>query len=461
MQFNEHFIQSALHDVQMKGTLVGDVVGFSVDSRSIELGEIFVALQGSQTDGHNFIAQALTKGAGVIVAAEKASLLDAYAHLLKNKLLIIVADPLQALFTLAREWRAQFNVPIMAVTGSVGKTSTKEQLALILRFAGKKYLISQGNQNTIIGACLNILRLRSWHEGAILELGVNKRAEMERIVSIVKPTSALITNIGHCHMEGIGSLHDIALEKRDVFKYFLQDSIGIINGDSPLLSTVSYPHPMIRFGSKTTNQIQARKIRVAGGHISFVLKIYKAKFQVLINHPHISAVFNLLGATAAAYLLGVPVEQIVAAIKQPFVVSERFEICKPALSKGIIINDAYNANPESMKASLLAFQQLETHAPKVAVLGDMLELGVNSPFWHRQLGRFLRKVPSLKHLVLVGTMVKWAKKTLPATVSVQLVPSWQDAVSIVREHLDRDSMVLVKGSLGTGLRELAKELIER
>lgn len=463
MQFNNQFINSVLPNARVLGDLQTDDALFSVDSRTINEGEIFVAISGMLVDGHNFMSDALKRNAGgLMIAASKESLLSVIdKQLLVGKCVIIVENTLTALVGLATAWRAQFNVPIMAITGSVGKTSTKEIIGSVLQSAGKNYLVSRGNENSLIGVCLNVFRMRATHDGALFELGVSKRGEMDRLVAVVKPTTALITNIGHSHMEGIGSLGDIALEKRDIFKYFTQESIGIINGDTSLLSVVSYQHPMIKFGSKTTNQIQARKIRVVGGSVSFMLKIYREKCQVTINHPHASAVFNVLAATAATYLLGIPVAQIVKAISQPVPVSERFEMCPAQSSKGIIINDAYNASPESMKASLLAFQQLETHAPKIAVLGDMLELGVNSPFWHRQLGRFIRKVPSLRQVIFVGDMVKWAKKTLPAHVSVQLVPSWQEAVALVKDHLAQEAVVLVKGSYGTGLRHLAKQFTKQ
>ena len=139
----------------------------------------------------------------------------------------------------------------------------------------------------------------------------------------------------------------------------------------------------------------------------------------------------------------------------PVVIAGRFEQRKLSHVQGFMINDCYNANPESMKAALLAFQRIETKAKKIAVLGDMLELGVNSPFWHRQIGRFLRKVPSLKQVILVGNLVQWTKKTIPAGVPVTIVDSWQEAVKHLREQLaHEESAILVKGSRAMGLNNL-------
>ena len=222
-------------------------------------------------------------------------------------------------------WRLQFSYPVVAITGSVGKTSTKEMLSSILQLHGKPYIASYGNENTKIGVALNVLRMRPFHEIALFELGVSRRGEMVELVNIVRPTTAIITNIGHQHMDGLGSLHDIALEKREVFKCFTENSIGIINGDQPLLAQVSYVHPVIKCGAKTTNQIQARKIKITDSQVTFSLRIYKRKHQIKLPQPHMGAVFNSLTAKAAAQLLGIPDDTIIQAIQSSGVVGSRFE----------------------------------------------------------------------------------------------------------------------------------------
>lgn len=431
---------------------------FSIDSRVLQSGDIFVAVKGAMHDGHDFVADAFAQGAaGVIIAESKKDILKKIKGL-ETKCVLAVADPLETLIQLAAQWRAQFNYPVIAITGSVGKTSTKEILAQIMAHAGKKYLASNGNQNTRIGLALNMLRMRSDHELAIFEVGISKRGEMAELAQLLRPTSAAITNIGHQHMDGLGSLNDIALEKRDVFKHFTENSIGIINGDQPILSHVSYQHPVIKCGSKTTNQIQARKMRIAGSHISFVLKIYKKKYSIVLEHPHMGAVSNVLTATAAAHWLGVSDDIIIKSIQKPCIIEGRFEERVVSNNGGTLINDCYNANPESMKAALLAFQQIETKSPKIAILGDMLGLGVNSPFWHRQVGRFLRKVPSLNKVILVGNLVAWVKKTAPVGLRVEVVASWQDAVRKIEDELDAKPTILVKGSRAIGLEHLVSQL---
>jgi len=463
MLFNEQFIQENIVNVNLLGKTFPEDVRFSVDTRTMQEGDIFIAVQGAQSDGHAYIADAISKGAaGLVVAhSDQKNLTSIDAKKLASMLVMVVPDPLEALIQLAIAWRSKVTYPIIAITGSVGKTSTKEILTNILKLNGNNFLASQGNQNTKIGVSLNVLRLRPEHQMALFEVGINKRGEMAEIARILRPTTAIITSIGHCHMEGLGSLSDIALEKRDVFKYFTEQSIGIVNGDQPVIAQVSYAHPVIKFGAKTTNQIQARKIRVSSRSVSCVMKIYKEKHNVILPQSHTGIVFNALAAAGAAHLLGVSNSVIIKAIQQPLQVPGRFEQKELASFKGVMINDCYNANPESMKAALLAFQNIETNAQKIAILGDMLELGVNSPFWHRQLGRFLRKVSSLKQVILVGDMIKWTKKTAPVGLSIEIVPTWSAAIEKLKTKLNDESVVLVKGSGSIGLNNLVDAFTQK
>ena len=429
MRLHKEFIEKNVPEISFLSSVLPEVFSFAVDTRIIKKNEIFIALKGKQQDGHDFLKEALSKGAaGLFIAEEKKFLLKSLDEsLLKNKLILSASDPLEALIKLATSWREQFDYSVVGVTGSVGKTSTKEIIGNILSQHDMPYLISFGNQNTRLGISLNILKMTSEHKVAVFEMGISRRGEMAKLAGLVKPTAAVITNIGHCHMEGLGSIMDIATEKRDIFKFFKEDSIGIIKGDMPLLANVAYTHPVIKFGSKTTNQVQARKINIRNNVTSFVLKLYGEKFNITLQKNHAGAVFNALAATAVGHLLNIPVKTITEAIEKPLTISGCFVERALKSGKGTIVDDCYNANPESMKAALLAFEKMESKGEKIVVLGDMLELGVNSPFWHRQIGRFLRKVPSLRKVILVGSLVKWTKKTIPVNVEVEHVPSWQEA----------------------------------
>ncbi len=458
MLFDELFLKDVLHAQVLFGT-APPIPCFSIDTRTLCKGDIFVALPGDNVDGHTFIAQAVKKGAGgLIIDKEKAKYLDTLdPNLLKKTFVLTVKNPYKALLSIAAQWRKQFNCPVIGITGSVGKTSTRELIARILDAHKLPYVATHQNENSALGIALTLLRMRKDHQVALVEMGVTKRGEMKQLAQLVQPTIGVITAVGHSHMEGLGSVNDIASEKRDIFACFKESYIGIVNGDQAILANVAYNHPVIKVGEKTTNQIQARKIHVQDGNTNFVLKIYGKKFSVALRTEHHGPIMNALTATAVAHLLQVPWETITQTIQKPYVISGRFEPIKLKNGNGVIINDCYNANPESMKAALLALQNMNTRAKKIAVLGDMLELGSNGPFWHRQLGRFLRKVPSLNHLVLVGDMVEWTKKTIPLGLQVEVAPTWQAAAKLLEKKLDCETVVLVKGSRSIGLNNLVQQ----
>ena len=462
MRLDEGFLKRVLPEaVVLHGGFEHDVT-FSVDSRSIGAGELFVPLQGSRTDGYSFLKNALQRGAGALISGDKKFLLEQFPpELVQKKYIIVVSDPLQALQELASAWRAQFTCPVIAITGSIGKTSTKEIVATILAKANKRCLISRGNQNTLIGVSLNMARMTKEHEIALFEVGVSVRGEMAELAQLLHPTCAVITGIGHSHMQGLGTLTDIANEKRDIFKYFDETSIGIINGDQPILSSVGYPHPVIRFGTKTTNQIQARKIKITNNKLSFVLKLYQKKYLIELNKNHQAVITNALAAASVTNFLGIDGSTIVQGLQELPVQPQRFESCPLKGYRGILIDDCYNASPESMKAALLALQHLKTPGKKIAVLGDMLELGDNGPFWHRQVGRFLRRTPSLNHLILVGDHVKWIEKTVPVGIKVEKVSGWQDAIERLKYSLEHDAIVLVKGSRAMQLQNVVAAFTDK
>lgn len=463
MCLDQAFIRMYVPQAQFLGKEFPVNAYFAVDSRLVQRGDVFIALSGNRVDGHDFIVDAVERGAaGIMISHHRQDCLRALSEAQRRSItIVIVHDPKEALITLARAWRTQFSCAVVGITGSIGKTSTKEIITNILRCAGKRFIAAYGNQNTLIGISLNILKMRPEHEVAIFEMGINKRGEMAVMAELVRPTTAIITTIGHSHMEGLGSLTDIATEKRDIFKYFNEDNIGIINGDQPVLATIAYPHPIIKFGCKTTNQIQARKIQVAVSTIQFNVKIYHDKYRVTLPTNHVGRVFNVLAAIAVCFHVGIDPKYILEGVQEPVSINGRFEMRKIGQHQGTIINDCYNASPESMKAALLAFEKIEAQGPKLAVLGDMLELGVTWRFWHRQLGRFLRKVPSLQHVILVGENVKWTQKTVPINISVDVVPNWQEAITKLNNYLQPGCSVLVKGSRGIGLNNLVEAIAEK
>lgn len=459
---SKEFVLRAVPDAQVLYDAAIAEPSIAVDSRTTRAGDLFVAMQGAHHDGHDYIAQVLTQGvAGVIMNRSRRALLDSVEPiLLHNKLIVIVDDTIAALGAIAALWRAQFTIPVIGITGSIGKTSTREMLVNIVEAAGMRYLSTASNQNGLIGVPMNLLRLRPHHQVALIEMGINKRGEMARLAAIVRPTIAVVTTVGHSHMEGLGSLSDIAHEKRDIFKYFTEHNIGVVNGDQPLLGGIGYLHPVVRFGAKTTNQIQARKIRVANEHIDFIVKMYNNKYPIRLMTNHEGMVFNALAAAAVGCLLQIPYQQIVQGMQVPLSITGRHHHIALPHGKGLLINDCYNASPESMRSAIMALEQYKTESRKVVVLGDMLELGIETQFWHRQLGRFLRKAPSIHDVILVGNHVAHAIPMLPAPVRVVHLPTVAEAITVVRAMLQEPVVMLVKGSRSTGLAVLVDAVVQ-
>jgi UDP-N-acetylmuramoyl-tripeptide--D-alanyl-D-alanine ligase len=460
MRLDGQFIKTVLPDAMCVGNPEQLLGKFVIDSRKISTGDVFVALKGGTLDGHNFITDALANGAtGLLIQADKQACLEKLTPAQRQKVTaIVVKSPEDALYKLAAAWRTLFTCPIVGITGSIGKTTTKEMLATIVRLSGKECVVSSGNYNTQLGLALTLLSLRPEHYCAIVEMGISKRGEMARLAQLARPTIGVITTIAHQHMDGLGSLQDIASEKREIFKFFKPDNIGIINGDQAVLAAIAYPHPVVKFGFKTTNQVQARRIAVNGQRTTGVLKLYNERFPITLQTPHRGRLTNALASAAAAYFLNIPSNFIIEGIQSCEVVPGRFQAVPLSNGRGLIINDCYNANPESMKEALFAFDRLETRGHKIAVLGDMLGLGVNSAFWHRQLGRSLRKAPSIERVIFVGEHVKTAQSTIPRGVQYKMVPTWLEAATALEEYMHEDVTILVKASNGMDLQFLVNKL---
>lgn len=452
---NQAWLSHAIPQSTLLGGTFSLPISCSVDTRTLAPGDFFIAIPGANVDGNEFVAEALRKGAaGIMMAHEKKDGLAKIASLIQpDTVILLVPSPLEALTQLAHAWRNQFSIPIIGITGSVGKTSTKELLSAIMARHGKRYYASQKNQNTAIGVAMNILAMDQQLEGAIFEVGISRKSEMAAITTMLKPTNALITTVGHSHMGGLGGVKEIAAEKRTIFSCFGEGDIGFVHGDLPVLGRVAYRHPVIKFGLKSTNQVQARKIAVGETSIKFVLKIYGEKFKVELPTTHTGVIMQALAASAVATHLGVPPATIIQCLAALPVVPGRFERRLLTIGSGWVYNDCYNASPESMKAALLAFSKLPASGKKIAILGDMLDLGEVSNFWHRQIGRFLRKT-NIEHLILVGSQVEWIAKVRPQHISCDIVSSWQDVLPKLQPWLAQEALLLVKGSRGMALDKL-------
>jgi UDP-N-acetylmuramoyl-tripeptide--D-alanyl-D-alanine ligase len=445
-------------------------VGVSFDSRTIMPHDLFVPLPGASCDGHDFIEAALQRGAcGSLMCRAQLQRKEKLSALLaQNKLFIVVPDVEQALRDLAVAWRAQLTCTVVGVTGSLGKTSTKEMLRTILDTAGSASYVSFKNYNNVLGVSYNILRVPSWSTVAVIEMGINDPGEMRQLVDIVRPTMALITTIAHTHTQGLGnSLASVAREKCEIFAHFKRENIGIIHGDQRILAHHTYPHKVIFFGMRAHNNIRARKVRQLctqdGSFVTeFVLSYGEHEISVRMQGNHPSLVHNALAASSIAYCLQIPLSSIVAGLLAYRGTDGRFQIKKLKDDKGIILDDCYNASPESMRAALTALMQFTQHGHRIAVLGDMLELGQQERRWHRLIGRVIaQKYSNIDHVVLVGSRAREIGALLPSSLSCDYVNDWQEAVHAVNALLAQQSrsVVLVKASHGMQLDRLVRSLV--
>ena len=467
---NKYFLHYALPNAIFK--IFGQdcseqIVGLSIDSRTIKKNEIFLALKGENFDGHNFIEPAIENGAIVLIInkSQEKCLNKISPEKLKNKLVLLVDDTFACLKELAKNWRQRFTYPVIGITGSVGKTTTKEMMANILSTAKIHAYSSLKNQNNIIGLSLNILKMNQEHKVAVFEMGISQKGEMEQLADILRPNIALITFIAHAHTDGLGSLAEIVKQKKNIFKFFNNNDIGVVCGDLPLLSNFFHTYPVIKFGLKKANQIQARKVCISyDGEptTSFVLKIYDKKCDVKLKGNHAGFVNNALAATTLANLLNISPEDIVSGLQTFKTFENRFEKKIIKGNRGTIISDCYNANPESMKAAILAFGQMKSEGLKVAILGDMLELGEKEEFWHKQIGRVLRKAKKLDSVILVGKLAKFIAKTAPAHLKIEFVKDWQQAKEkveiILQNNSQKQSLFLAKASKAIKLFEMVNQL---
>ncbi len=383
-------------------------IGFkdvSTDSRKVRPGELFIALKGERYDGHNFLQQAISRGA-VGLMVKKAALRSFPPQADRQGITVIeVNDTLNALGQIARYWRQRHPIPLAAITGTNGKTTTKEMLAMILEHSFK-VLKSQGNFNNLVGVPLTLLRLSTEHQIAVVELGANQPGEIARLTEITEPQVGVITNVSDSHLEFFRTREGVARAKGELFRTLKSSSSAVFNADDLRVVELaeSYPGKKLSFGIKSQADVRAEDILPLGMKgTKFKLSAPDEWISLNLPLPGLANIYNALAAAAAALILKVDLANIKKALECFTPCPGRLEIIP--LSKGIyLLNDTYNANPESMEESLNILVSLSEGGRAIAVLADMLELGAASESFHRQLGRM---VAELK-VDLLFTTGQWA-----------------------------------------------------
>ena len=423
--------------------LVGHDVLFtsvSSDSRAINAGNLFVALQGENYDGAAFVASATQSGA--VAALVKTT---SYRGVESPCPLLLVEDTHLALGRLAAYWRAQFNIPVIAVTGSNGKTTVKEMLASILRAAtgdDGTVLATLGNLNNDIGVPLTLLKLRAVHRYAVIEMGMNHMGEIEYLTRLARPNVAIVNNADSAHLAGLGSVDAVAHAKGEIFTGLSPQGTAVINADdayAPLWRELADGHTIIEFGLGKNDAVHAQW-QVKGYGASIEVSMPQGSFSAQLQVPGEHNVRNALAATAAALALHIPLPTIVAGLENFSGVTARLQR-KAALHGAMLIDDSYNANPASLHAALEVLAQ--SAGKKILVLGDMGELGEDAVRLHREIGAEALRL-GVNQLLVLGTLTLHAVHEFGS--GARHFERIEDLFAVLDKSLDADSTVLVKGS---------------
>jgi UDP-N-acetylmuramoyl-tripeptide--D-alanyl-D-alanine ligase len=437
--------------------------GVSTDSRTVKEGDLFVALKGDRFDGHAYALEALEKkAAGVLLEEEKAP--PVAESRAPSKTVITVKDTLRALGDLAREHRRKVGTPVVALTGSNGKTTTKEMISACLETT-IPVLKTKGNLNNLIGLPLTLLRLTGKERVAVVEMGMSVPGEIRRLTEIAEPNVGLITNIERVHLEGLGTLERLQEEKGELFRRMRRDGTIVVNRDDPRVVEVAehFAGRRITFGMQGDADVTAHGFRRRGAEgITFTVVTAGEEMEIHLSLIARHFVANALAATAVAVLFGVGLKKIKEALEQIRPSPMRMEIC-PLPGKKTLINDTYNANPRSMEAALETLAEVKGAGRAIAVLGDMLELGAYSEEGHRQVGQRAGEL-SIDGLIAVGQKAsRMAESAIEHGLSpdrVKAVTTREEALAVLRSWLRDGDWILIKGSRGMAMEKMIPPLME-
>ncbi|MDY7033735.1 MAG: UDP-N-acetylmuramoyl-tripeptide--D-alanyl-D-alanine ligase [Thermodesulfobacteriota bacterium] len=429
----------------------------STDSRTIQPGELFVPLKGERFDGHRFIEKACEKGANGVLVKKGFS----KGKTLNGKTTIIeVEDTLRALGDIARFWRMKHSIPLVGVTGSNGKTTTKEMIGTILEIPFT-ILKTEGNFNNLVGLPLTLLKLGHKDEVAVLEMGTNARSEIKRLTEISVPNIAVITNIGHAHMEGLRSIEEVMEEKAELFRSLGRDSVAIVNEDDHRVFHVAAPCSCRKLGFSMFQKadIMATDILVSSsGKVRFQLVTQGESVDISLPIHGAFNVSNALAAAGVAQALGVDLKVIKEGLERTQPISGRMEIIE--LDGYTIINDTYNANPNSMAEALKVLAGIKGAGRAIAVLGDMLELGEFSEGAHIDVGRLVSQL-EIDSLLILGqdsvNIARGASEMGMDSKNIYLGKGHQDIVTKMNAILCKGDCVLVKGSRAMKMERILEE----
>jgi UDP-N-acetylmuramoyl-tripeptide--D-alanyl-D-alanine ligase len=449
------------------GTLVSGApelmfYGISTDSRFINKGNLFIALKGDKFDGHDFIKTVMNGGSAGILAHDEEKINEVSVG--KKVAVIKVANTLMALGDLAHDWRKRFAIPVIGITGSSGKTTTKEMIAAIIS-KKKNILKTEGNLNNLIGLPQTIFHLTDKHELLILEMGTNTGGEIKRLTKIAEPTIGLITNIGPAHLAGFGSIDAVREEKSDLFLNMPSSGIAIINLDDNAVAVAAeqWRGNSVTFSMSPNADVTVKDIEKNGAKgMRFNLVISGSIQKTEIKIVGLHHVYNAMAAAATAFAAGMDVKTIAEGLSsfRPF--SGRMEIIK--LRNGaFLLDDSYNANPASVREALMTLKDLKTNHNGFVFLGDMLELGSQSDEMHRKIGMLMATI-GVNALFLQGAFSEvtaaGAKEGGMAPENIFFISGKENCVDYLKQHLKKGDWILVKGSRGMKMERIVVQICD-
>lgn len=435
----------------LKGTLLGNdvtVTSVDTDSRRIQPGQLFVALPGEKFDGHDFLPQVAVQGAAAALISKSIE---------TDLPSVLVKDTRLALGQLASWWRQQLAMPLIAVTGSNGKTTTKEMIAAIMQvhFGGAdQVLATAGNFNNDIGMPLTLLRLRPAHRCAVIEMGMNHLGEIDYLTRLARPSVAVINNAGTAHIGELGSRENIAKAKGEIFSGLAGDGVAVINADSEFANYWRGLNParrVLSFGMQQAADVQGE---ILDADSQFNLRFQGETVMVKLAVPGAHNVMNALAAAASCLAAGASLVEVAQGLTQFAGVKGRLQQ-KRAASGAHLIDDTYNANPDSMKAALDVLKGQAVNA--VFVMGDMGELGADAEAMHAEIGRYAKDC-GIRQLFALGKMSQAAVQAFgPQAQHFESLPSMVEALN---KAVTAQDTVLVKGSRFMQMERVVQALVE-
>ncbi|HBX22711.1 MAG TPA: UDP-N-acetylmuramoyl-tripeptide--D-alanyl-D-alanine ligase [Desulfotomaculum sp.] len=426
----------------------------STDTRQIQSGDLFFALQGERYDAHDFLDQAVAAGAAGLVVCRDANV--------KSKVpLIRVADTLTGLQDLAAYNRRQYHVPVVGITGSSGKTTTKDMVAAVLE-TSFGVLKTRGNRNNEIGLPLTLLDFSADHGAAVVEMAMRAPGEIDTLCLLARPTCAIITTIGVAHLERLGAVENIARAKGEILEHIAPDGFALLPGDSPLAREQAkrcYGR-VLYYGLEQGLDIYARDLRREEAGNRFTAVMGSDRCDIRLPLPGLHNVKNALAAAGVGLMLGLTAEQVAEGLSRVTLSGMRTEIIQG--QEFTLINDAYNANPESACAALQSLEELAGNRRRVAVLGDMLELGPGAADGHRQSGAAAAR-HGVTLLITVGELAgEIAAGARQSDVGEIVVCRDNiEALAELQNRLMPGDVVLVKGSRGMRMEEIVRGLLKK